>query len=180
MQQKEIKRWQEYTEELYKRRFNGLDNYDGVVTHLEPDNLDCEVNWASGSITMNIASGGDGIPVELFKTLKVNAAKHCIQYVLKIGKLSSGHTAGKGQFSKERQCKRIFKLLEMVLILLANKIMLKIFQDRLQQYVNWELPGVQTGFRKGKGTRDQIANIRWIIEKTREFQKHLLLFHCLC
>ena len=70
---KEIQRWQEYTEELYKKGLKGLDNHDGVVTHLEPDNLDCEVNWALGSITMNKASGDDGIPAELFKTLKVDA-----------------------------------------------------------------------------------------------------------
>ena len=69
------KRWQEYTEELYKKDFHDSDNHDGVISHLEPDILECEVKWALGSITMNKASGGDGIPVELFQTLKDDAMK---------------------------------------------------------------------------------------------------------
>ena len=69
------KRWQEYTEELYKKGLNDLDNLDDVVTHLEPDILDCEVKWALGSITMNKASGGDGIPTELFQIIKDDAVK---------------------------------------------------------------------------------------------------------
>ena len=69
------KRWQEYTEELYKKDVHNSDNHDGVITHLEPDILECEVKWALGSITANKASGGDGIPVELFQILKVNAVK---------------------------------------------------------------------------------------------------------
>ena len=69
------KRWQEYTEELYKKDIHDLDNHDGVITHLEPDNLECEVKWALGSITMNTASGGNGIPVELFQILKDDAVK---------------------------------------------------------------------------------------------------------
>ena len=69
------KRWQEYTEELYKRDLHNPDNHDGVITHLEPDNLECKVNWALGSITTNKASGGDGIPVELFQILKDDAVK---------------------------------------------------------------------------------------------------------
>ena len=69
------KRWQEYTEELYKKDLNDPGNHDGVITHLEPDILECEVKWALGSITMNTASGGEGIPAKLFQTLKDNAAK---------------------------------------------------------------------------------------------------------
>ena len=69
------KRWQEYTEELYKKALNDPDNHDDVVTHLEPDNLECEVKWALGSITTNKASGGDGIPAELFQILKDDAVK---------------------------------------------------------------------------------------------------------
>ena len=69
------KRWQEYTEELYKNDLSDPDNHDGVITHLEPDILECEVKWASGSITINKASGGDGIPVELFQILKDDAVK---------------------------------------------------------------------------------------------------------
>ena len=69
------KRWQEYTEELYKKDLHDPDNHDGVITHLEPDILECKVKWALGSITMNKASGGDGIPVELFQILKDDAVK---------------------------------------------------------------------------------------------------------
>ena len=93
------KRWQEYIEELYKKGLNDPDNHDGVITHLEPDIMECEVKQALGSIATNKASGDDGIPVELFQTLKDDAVKVCTQYASKFGKLSSGHRTGKGQFS---------------------------------------------------------------------------------
>ena len=99
----EIKnRWQEYTEELYQKGLNDQDNHDGVVTHLEPDILECEVKWTLESIITNKVSGGDGIPVELFQILKDDVVRvlHSIcQYASKFGKLSSGHRIGKGQFS---------------------------------------------------------------------------------
>ena len=107
------KRWQEYTEELYKKGHNDPDNHDGVVTHLESDILECEDKWASGNITTNKASGGDGIPAELFPILKDDAIKGCTQYASKFGKLSSGHRTGKVSFHsnpKERQCQRMVKL----------------------------------------------------------------------
>ena len=93
------KRWQEYTEELSKKDLHNQDNQDGVITDLEPDILECEVKWALESITTNKASGGDGIPVELFQILKDDAVKCCTQYASKFGKLSSGHRTGKGPFS---------------------------------------------------------------------------------
>ena len=93
------KRWQEYTEELYKKDLHDPDNHDGVVTDLEPDILECDVKWALESITMNKASGGDGIPVELFQILKDDAVKVLHSICSKFGKLSSGHRTGKGQFS---------------------------------------------------------------------------------
>ena len=92
------KRWQEYTE-LYKKGLNDPDNHDGMITKLEMDILECEFSWALRSITMNKARGGDGIPVELFKILKMMLLKCCTQYVSKFGKLSSGHRTGKDQFS---------------------------------------------------------------------------------
>ena len=109
------KRWQEYTEELYKKDLHDPDNHNSVITHtqLEPDILECEVNWALGSITTNKASGGDGIPVELFQILEDDVMKVSIQYASKFGKLSSGHRTRKGQFHskpKERQCQRMLKL----------------------------------------------------------------------
>ena len=107
------KRWQEYTEELYKKDFHDPDNYDGVITHLEAHILECEVKWALESITTNKASGGDGIPVELFQILKDGAVKvlHLINSS-KFGKRSSGHRTGKRQFSfqSQRQCQRTLKL----------------------------------------------------------------------
>ena len=111
------------------------------------------------------------------KSWKMMLWKCCIQYASKYGKLSSGHRTGKGQFSFQSQRKALPKN---ALISHASKVMLKILQARLQQCVNHEIPDVQAGFRKDRGTRDQIANICWIIEKAREFQKkNLLLFYWL-
>jgi len=104
----DIKRWKEYTE-LYKKDLHDPDNHDTVITHLEPDILECEVKWALESITTKQASGGDGIPVELFQILKDDAVKVCTQYVSKFGKLSSGHRTGKGQFSFQSQRKAMPK-----------------------------------------------------------------------
>ena len=103
------KRWQECTEELYKKDLHNPDNHDGVITHLEPDILECEVKWALGSITMNKTSGGDGIPVELFKSGKMMLWKCCTQYASKFGKLNSGHRTAKGQFSFQFQRKEMPK-----------------------------------------------------------------------
>ena len=103
------KRWQEYTEKLYRKDLHNPDNHDGVITHLEPDILECEGKRALGSITTNKASGGDGIPVELFQILKDDAVKCCTQYASKFGKLSSGHRTGKGQFLFQSQRKAMPK-----------------------------------------------------------------------
>ena len=103
------KRWQEYTEELYKKDLHDPDNHDGVIIHLEPDILECEVKWALESITTNKANGGDGVPVELFQILKDDAVKCCTQYASKFGKLSSGDRIGKGQFSFQSQRKAMPK-----------------------------------------------------------------------
>ena len=89
------KRWQEYTEELYKKELHDPNNHDGVVTHLEPDILECEVKWVLKSITANKGSGSDRIPAELFQILKMMLLKCCTQYVMKFGKLSSDHRTGK-------------------------------------------------------------------------------------
>ena len=100
--------------------------------------------------------------------------KCCTQYASKSGKLSSGHRTGKGQFSFQSQRKampkRMFKVLQIALISHASQVMLKILQARLQHYVNCEFPDVPAGFKKDRGTRNQIAHICWIIEKAREFQ----------
>ena len=103
------KRWQEYTEELYKKDLHDPDNHDGVIPHLETDILECEVKWALGSITTNKASEGDGIPVELFQILKDDAVKVLHSNASKFGKLSSGHRTGKDQFSFQSQRKAMSK-----------------------------------------------------------------------
>ena len=109
-----------------------------------------------------------------FKSWKRMLWKCCIQYASKFVKLSSGHRTGKGQFSsnsKEKHTKECSDYRTITFILHTHKVMLKMLQARLQQYENRELPDVQAGYVKGRRTRDQIANIRWIIEKVREFQK---------
>ena len=129
------KRWQEYTEELYKKDLNDPDNSNGVITHLEPDILEYEVKWAKGSITMYKAGGGDGIPFELFQILKMMLWKCCTQYASRYGKLSSGHKTGKGQFSFQSQrkaTKECSNYRTTALISHTSKIMLKILQARLQ------------------------------------------------
>ena len=103
------KRWQDYTEELYKRDLNDPENHNGVISHLEPDIQESDIKWSLGSITINKASGGDGIPTELFQVLKNNAVKCCPQYPSKFGNLSSGHRTGKGQFSFHSQRKAMPK-----------------------------------------------------------------------
>ena len=104
------KRWQEYTEELYKKDLHDPDNHDDVITNLEPGILECEVKWALESIATNKASGGDGISVELFQILKDDAEwKCCTQYASKFGKLTSGHRTGRGQFSFQSQRKAMPK-----------------------------------------------------------------------
>ena len=151
------------------------DNHDVVITHLEPDILECEVKWALESITTNKASGGDGIPVELFQILEYDAVK--VQHSIRqqIWKIQQWPQDWKRSvfipISKKGNTKECSNYHTIALISHASKVMLKILQARLQQYTNRELPDVQAGFRKGRGTRDQIANVCWIIEKAREFQK---------
>ena len=153
------------------------DNHDDVITHLEPDILECEVRWALENITTTKLVEVMEFQLSYFKFWKMKLWKCCTQYARKFGKLSSGHRTGKGQFSFQSQRKAIHKEFSkyhtVALISHASKVMLKILQARLKQYLNHEPPDVQAGFRKGRGTRDQIANICWIIKKAREFQKNI-------
>ena len=103
------KRWKEYIEELYKKDLHDPDNHDGVITQIEPDILECDVNWALGSITMNKASGGDGIPVELFQILKDYAVEVLHSICQQIWKTQHGHRTGKDQFSFQAQRKAMPK-----------------------------------------------------------------------
>ena len=147
------------------------DNHNGVITHLEPDILECEVKWALGRIIMNTASGGDGIPVELFQILKDDAVKVLHSICQQIWKTQQWPQDWKRSvfilIPKKGNAKECSNYCTIVLISHASKVILKILQAKLQQYMNCELPDVQAGFRKGRGTRDQIANIHWIIEKSK-------------
>ena len=130
------------------------DNHDDVITNLEPDILECEVKWALESITMNKASGGDGIPVEQFQTLKDNAVKVLHSICQQIWKTQQWPQDWKRSvfipISKKGNAKESSNYRTIALISHASKVMLKILQARLQQYVNRELPDVQAGFRKGR------------------------------
>ena len=152
-----------------------------MITDLEPDILEREVKWALESITTNKASGGDGIPVELFQILKDDAVKVLQSICQQIWKTQQWPQDWKRSvfipFPKKGNAKECSNDCTIALISHTSKVMLKILQARLQQYMNRELPDVQAGFRKGRGTRDQIANICWIIEKAREFQKNI--YFCL-
>ena len=134
-----------------------------MITHLEPDILECKVKWTLGSITTNKASRGDRIPVELFQILKDNAVKVLHSLCQQIWKTQQWPQAWKRSvfipISKKGIPKECSNYCTIALISHASKVMLKILQARLQQYMNRELPDVQAGFRKGRGIRDQIANI---------------------
>ena len=144
-----------------------------MITHLEPDILECEVKWTLGSITMNKASGGNGIPAWLFQVLNSQGFESAVKVLHSICQ----------QIWKTQQWPQDWKSSVLIpipkkgstiaLVSHTSKVTLKILQARLQQYVNHELPDVQAGFSKGRGTRGQIANICWIIKKAREFQKNI-------
>ena len=142
--------------------------------------MECEVKWAFGRFTTNKASGGDGIPAELFQILKDDAVKVLHSICHQIWKTQQWPQDWKRSvfipIPKKGNAKECSNYRKIALISHASKVMLKILQARLQQYMNCEIPDVQAGFRKGRGTRDQIVNICWIIEKAREFQKNI--FFC--
>ena len=126
---------------------------------------------------MNYTSGGDGIPAELFQILKDAAAKVLYSICQQIWKIQQWPQGWKRSvfipIPRKGNVKECSNYCTVAIISHASKVMLKILQAKLQQYINCELPDVQAGFRKGRGTRDQIANIHWIIEKAREFQRSI-------
>ena len=150
----ELKRWQEYRQELHKKGLNDPDSHDGVITHLEPDILEWKVKWALGSITMNKASGGDGIPAGLFQILKDDVVKVLHSICQQIWKTQHWPQDWKRSVfipvQKTGNDKEWSNYHTIVLISHTSKVMLKIFQARLQQYMNWGLPDVQAGFRKAE------------------------------
>ena len=146
-----------------------------MITHLEPDILECEVKWALGSITTNKTSEGDGVPVDLFQILEDDAVKVLHSICQQIWKTQQWPQDWKRSvfilIPKKGNAKECSNYHTIALISHTSKVMVKILQARLQQCVNCELPDVQPGFRKGRGTRDQMAMICWIVEK------HLLLLY---
>ena len=157
-EEKDIKkRWQEYTE-LHKKDLHDPDNHNAVITHLELDIFEWKIKWALGSIIKNKASGGNGIPVELFQILKDVAVKVLHSIYQHIWKTQQWPQEWKRSvfipISKKGNAKECSNCCTIALISQASKVTLKILQGRLQQCVNHELPDVQAGFRKGRGTRD--------------------------
>ena len=151
-----------------------------MITHLKPDTPECEVKWALEHISMNKASGGDGIPAELFQILKDDAVKVLHSICQQIWKTQQWpQDWEKSVFipiPKKGNAKECSNYRTIAHIAHASKVMLKILQARLQQNMNRELPDVQAVLGKDRGTRDQIANICWIIKKAREFQKNIYFF----
>ena len=157
-----------------------------MIIYLEPDILECEVKWALGSITTNLgsittnkSSGGDGIPVELFQIS--NPERWCFESAaLNMPENLENTAVATGlersvfiPIPKKDKAKKCSNYHTIALISHTSNVMLKILQARRLQYVNCELPDVQAGFSKSRGTRDQIANIHWIIKKAREFQENI-------
>ena len=179
------KRWQEQTEELYKKDLNDPGNQDGVITQVQPDILECEVKWALGSIIMNKLSGGDRIPAELFQILKDDAVKVLHSICQQIWKTQQWPQDWKSSvfipIPKKGNAKEYSNYHTIAVI--SHAIMSCSKFSNLGFKSTWkEISDLQVGCRKGRGTIDQNANIHLITEKEREFQKktHLLLLHWLC
>ncbi|XP_049789823.1 uncharacterized protein LOC126195306, partial [Schistocerca nitens] len=175
-------RWAEYVEDLYKKELHNdrAPTADvNVNLELEPDILESEIQWALENMADNKTSGHDEIPAELFKVTGKDAVKVLHSICQKIWITQQWSEDWKRlvfiPIPKKRSSKEFSDYRTIALISYASKVMLKILQNRLRQYLDRELPEEQAGFRKGRGTRDQIANIRWIMEKAREFQKDVYL-----
>ena len=171
------KRWQEYWEKPYKKCLCYIDNHDGVITHLEPDILECEGKRALEIITMNKDSGNDGTSVELFQILKEGADTVLHSICQQIWKTQQWPQDWKGSafipIPKKGNAKECSNYCTNALISHASKVVLKVLQARLQQYMNCEFPDAQAGFRKDRETRDKIANICCIIIKARDSLKSI-------
>ena len=173
------KRWQEYTEELYKKDLHDPNNHNGVITHLEPYIPECEVKWALESITTNKASGGDGTPVELFQILKEDAVKVLQLICQQIWKTQQWPQDWKRSvfipIPKKGNPKECSNYCTITLTSHASKVMLKILQARFHQHMNRECPDIQAGFRKG---RNQTSNCQHLLDhwkSKRVPEKHLFL-----
>ena len=169
------RRWQEYTEELYKKDLHDPDNHDGMITHLEPDILECEVKWALGSITTNKASGGDGIPVELFQILKDDAVKVLHSVCQQIWKVQQWPQDWKRlvfiPIPKKGNAKESSNYCTISLISHTSKVVLNILQARLQQYVNFQM--FKLDFEKAEEPETKLPTSAGSSKKASEFQKNI-------
>ncbi|CAF3528318.1 unnamed protein product [Adineta steineri] len=176
----EIKnKWQQYTEELYKKEINGTNNLVLDDYEPEPDILESEVKFALETLANGKAPGHDGISIECFKTIKEDTVKVLTKLCQQIWKTNKWPQDWKTSIfipiPKKGNAKDCSNYRTIALISHASKIMLKIIQRRLEPFLEREMPVTQAGFRKGRGTRDQIANLRWVMEKAREYQKEFYL-----
>ena len=169
---------------IYKKDLHDPDNHDGVITHLEPDILECEVKWALGSITTNKASRGDGISVELLQILKDDAVKVLHSICQQVWKTQQWPQDWKRSFfisiPKKGNAKGCLNYHMIVFISHTSKVMLKILQARLQQYMNWELPDVQAGFRKAEEPEIKLPTSTGSSKRQETFTKNLLLLYLPC
>ena len=174
---KDIKqRWQEeYREELYEKALKDLDNHNGVITHLEPDILECEVKWALGNITMNKASGGDGIPAELFQILNDDAVTVLHSKCQQIWKTRQWTQVWKRSvfipIPKKGNAREFSDYHTIALISHASKVMLKILQARLQQYVNCELQMCKLVLEKAEETEIKLPTSSRSLKKQESSRK---------
>ena len=169
------KRWQEYTEELYKKDLHDPDNHNDVIIHLEPGILEWKVKWALGTITMNKAGGSDGIPVELFQILKDDAVKVLHSICQQIWKTQQWPQDWQRSvfipITEKGNTKECSNYCTTAHISHASKVMLKTLQARLQQYVNCELPDVQAVFRKGEESEIKLPTSVGSLKKKERSRK---------
>ena len=160
---------------IQKKDLHDPDNNDGVITHLEPDILECEAKWVLGSITANKASGGDAMPVELFQILKDDAVTVQHSICQRIWKTQQWPQDWKrsvfNPIPKKGNAQECSNYHAIALISHANKVMLEILQARLQQYVNRGLPDVQAGFRKGKEPEIKLPTVTGSSKKQERSRK---------
>ena len=171
------KRWQEYTDELYKKDLHDPDNHGGIMANLEPDILECVVKWALGSITRNKASGGDGIPVELFQILKDDAVKMLHSICQEIQKTQQWPQDWKRSvfilIAKKGNAKECSNYHTTALISHTSEMLLEILQVRFQKYVNQELQNIQAGFRKSRGIHIVLEVLATAIREEKEMKSRL-------
>ena len=174
------KRWQEYTEDRFEKYVHGPDNHDSVITHLEPDILECEGKWALGSITMNKASGGDGIPAELFQILEYDAVKVLHSICQQIWETQQWPQNWKRSvvipIPKKGNAQECSNYRTIVLISHTSKVMLQTLQARLQQYVYRELSHVQSQFRKAEEPEIGMSTSTGLSKCKTVSEKHLYCF----